>query len=400
MRNRSPMARILHVIESLDARLGGPPAVCVRLAAAQAARGHRVGVLHRAGAPDAPIPGHAFRGVPSVEQVESCPVVPAGGFLGRSLAPDIGGFIRSRFREWDFLHVHSVWDPATRAAGAAALRSGVPYVVTTHGMLDQWGMRQGLLRPLKKRLALRAAIGRVLRGAAFLHALTDGEAQGIRSFGYGRALAVVPNGIFLEEVRGDGQDDPADLLPPELDTQPFVLFLGRLHRMKGVDLLLPAFREVVRRRPGSRLVVAGPDYGEEQALRKLVAALDLSEAVHFIGPIYGSRRFGLMRRCAAFCQLSRYEGFSVALLEALACGCPVVASEECRFPEIDAAGAGRVVDALRPDFVADALVGYLEDPRRRAEASLRGRELVAREFSWDRVAGKMDAAYRSFGLGS
>jgi glycosyltransferase involved in cell wall biosynthesis len=392
------MARILHVIESLDARLGGPPAVCVRLAAVQAARGHRVGVLHRAATSEPTFPDHARRGVPGMDRVVSLPVVPGRGFVRHAMAPEIGNFILSQRDAWDFLHVHSVWDPATRAAGAAALRSRIPYVVTTHGMLDTWGMSQGLLRPAKKRIALRLAIGRVLRGAAFLHALTDGEADGIRSFGYGERISVVPNGIFLEEVVEDAAKAERVPLPDAVGEAPFALFLGRLHPVKGIDLLISAFAEVVRRSPGKHLVIAGPDFGEEAALRALAAQLGLGGNVHFIGPVYGSGRFGLMRRCAVFCQLSRYEGFSVALLEALACGCPAVASEQCRFPQIATSGAGIVVDSARPAEVAEAMIAYLGDPDRRVRASASGTALVASEFSWDRVAERMDSAYQSFGI--
>ena len=320
-----------------------------------------------------------------------------GGRVSRALAAEVGTFVESHRSSWDFLHIHSVWDPATRSAGQAALRVGIPYVLTTHGMLDRWGMRQGIVRPIKKRIALRLAIGRVLRGASFLHALTMGEQDGIRSFGYGARIAVVPNGMFLEEIPPRSNAAALRQSHPAVGEGPFVLFLGRLHPVKGIDRLLAGFRYVVDGMPKARLVIAGPDYGEERTLRSQVTSLGLDRNVTFLGPVFGATRFDLMRECQLFCQMSRYEGFSVALLEALACGCPIVASEECRFPEIASEGAGYVIEA-NPKSIAEAVLGLLRDPQARRAASLAGPDLVRREFTWSEVARRMDDAYRAFRL--
>lgn len=390
------MARILHVIESLDASLGGPPAVCLRLAAAQAGRGHQVGILCRS-SDAAGFPADRLESIPGGDAVAGFTVPMRGGRVARALAAEVGAFVESRRASWDFLHIHSVWDPATRSAGHAALRAGIPYVLTTHGMLDRWGMRQGIVRPIKKRIALRLAIGRVLRGASFLHALTLGEQDGIRAYGYGARTAVVPNGMFLEEIPQRSDVAALHRSHPALGEAPFALFLGRLHPVKGIDRLLAGFRGVVDRMPEARLVIAGPDYGQERALQSQITSLGLDRNVTFLGPVFGPARFDLMRECRVFCQMSRYEGFSVALLEALACGCPVIASVECRFPEIAAEGAGRII-AAEPALIAESMLAFLRDASARQAASIAGRELVRRGFTWAEVGRRMDEAYRAFHL--
>jgi glycosyltransferase involved in cell wall biosynthesis len=391
------MARILHVIESLDASRGGPPVVCIRLAAAQAAHGHCVGILCRVPGGSSSFPQECMKGIPHGDAVKGFAVTAGTGALSRALAPSVGEFVRARRAEWDMLHIHAVWDPATRAAGLAALDAGLPYVIMPHGMLDEWGMRQGIVRPIKKRLALALTIGKVLRGAAFLHALTTGEREGITKYGYGQRVAVVPNGVFLEEFSVEDRVGDGPCPWDGLGNDPWALSLGRLHYMKGIDFLIAGFRLVVDAVPSARLVVAGPDYGHAPALRAMVGRLGLSDRVLFVGPVFGSARFALMRRSAVFCQMSRYEGFSVALLEALACGCPVVASHECRFPEIADVGAGRIV-ASEPRPIAEAISAYLADPGLRASASAAGRALVETGYTWAQVARRMDDAYRSFGL--
>ena len=134
---------------------------------------------------------------------------------------------------------------------------------------------------------------------------------------------------------------------------PFVLFVGRLHEQKGVDLLLAAFEIVARRHPTVRLVIAGPDYG--------VTLPPLHPRVVRVGPVYGRDKPAALADATVFCLPSRHEGFSLAVLEALACGLPVVISTECHFPEVAAAGAG-VVTPLDPASIADGLLRVLGDP--------------------------------------
>ena len=388
------MPRILHVVESLDARLGGPPAVCLRLAAAQAARGHTVGIVCRAGGPRPMFPRETLDGIPGGDQVAGFAVAAGDGLLARARAVSVREFVHREGGSWDLLHIHAVWDPATRSAGLAAIQCGTPYVITPHGMLDRWGMRQGVLRPWKKRVALALSLGYVLRNASFLHALTESERDGLQHFGFGRSVEVVPNGIFLEEMADEGKANEFRRSHPEIGDAPFVLYLGRLHSVKGIDLLIAGFRRVIEHDKSIRLVIVGPDFGEGKRLRSLARRLGVADRVHFIDPIFGKGRFSALRECAVFCQMSRYEGFSVGILEALACGCPVVASENCSFPEIASAGAGRVVGDS-PDQIATALIGYLQDPARRVCAGTAAKKLVAKSFTWEQVARRMDSAYAS-----
>ena len=356
--------RYLHVVRSLDPSAGGLPAVVRQLTGELAARGHAVAVV----ADDVP-----------------AGAAPPAGVTVTALPPGRAG-LAGRVAAADVVHLHGVWDRVLYRAAAAARRAGVPYVVTPHGMLDRWCLAQ---KKWKKRVALALGYRAMLDRAAVLHLLNRDEAAALEPLGLTAPTRVVPNGLDLAAV---------DPLPPAAEFRaawpavgdaPFVLFLSRLHPKKGLDILADALARLAPARPDVRLVVAGPDGGARVDFERRVAAAGLADRVVLTGPLYGRAKWAALAAASVFCLPSRQEGFSVAILEALAARVPVVVSAECHFPEVSEAGAGEVVP-LDAGAVAAALGRVLDTP---GDRGLSGRKLVEERYTTARVGDLLEQLY-------
>lgn len=314
--------------------------------------------------------------------------VSAASLLGRRKA--LRRWLQAHLDDFDLLHVHSMWRLVPTLAAATSRHVGKPYVVAPHTAMSPWALSQ---KRIKKTVARWLIWNRILRGAAALHALNDLEAAELRDcFRHDTPptppIFVVPNGVSLAEFAGP---PPADVPPvlqmlsPPDGAAPFVLFLARLHTMKGPDLLLEAFAQLAAAHPRLQLVYAGPDYGMLGQLQARAARYGISARVHFLGLVSGTERLWLLYNALCACQPSRDEGFSLSILEALACARPVVISDRCKFPQVATAGAGMVVPLQIPLLTA-ALQGYVSDPVRCALDGSRARVLIESSYDLNTIA--------------
>jgi glycosyltransferase involved in cell wall biosynthesis len=220
--------------------------------------------------------------------------------------------------------------------------------------------------------------------AAFVHVLNADEGQLLQPLGLACPVTTVPNGVFPEELAAvAGVDFFQSTLG--FPGNRAIIFLGRLHHKKGLDYLAAAFSILARRIPDAQLVVAGPDEGAQMGFMDQIDRAGLRRRVHVVGPLYGVQKHAALRSAACFCLPSRQEGFSIAILEAMACRLPVVISDACHFPEVAEFGAGQIVP-LESERIAAALADVLQNrdsARRMGEAGL---QLVESRFTWNRVA--------------
>ena len=280
----------------------------------------------------------------------------------------------------DVVHAHWVY-PGGLAGLAARRRRGVPLVVTSHGTDLNLTMRSRLLRWLARRVALGAD---ACLGVS--HAMVE------------RFLAL---GVPAERVRyvplGVQTTGPADTAPARADDAAFaVWYVGGLTRNKSVETLVRAHAELARRGRRTTLTVVGSG-PEEPALRALVAELGAGDAVRFLGPKPPAEIPGLLAGADALVLPSRAEGRGLVLLEAMAAGVPVVASDIPGPREIVLEGETGlrfpVGDALR---LADAVERLLSDAALRARLASGGRALIAREgLTTDASAARHLAVYRA-----
>jgi glycosyltransferase involved in cell wall biosynthesis len=378
--------KILHVIPTLDPRAGGPPIVVSHLAAAQALLGHDLHVMAYKPREEARQRILADNRQPGFDRVTQH-LLPCISLRERITGSHAAAMARKIVPKMDILHIHGLWESQLARSATVAHRLRIPFVITPHGMLHPWSLAQSRW---KKKFSLATGFRTILNRCAFLHLLNRDEQNLLAPLNLHCPTKVIPNGISPEEFENAPPTGTIRNLFPALGDSPYILFLGRLHEQKGVDLLLAAFGLVTQQHAAVKLLIAGPDYGRSDQIKQL--SHGMTDRLLTVGPIYGNTKLAALQDAVCFCLPSRHEGFSLAVLESLACGTPVVISPECHFPEVTAAGAG-LIAPLNPPQIATALLSYLNDSPARAAASIAAKKLIAEHYTWSHIAKQTIAAY-------
>jgi len=383
--SREPL-RVLHVSPYFAPayRYGGPPRTILGLCRTLARAGADVEVFTTTANGDEPLAaapdGVTYEGV----RVRYFPLVsPRVGWRASGLADAVA----REAKRADLVHVHGLWNLTAWAGVRAARAAGVPYVISPRGMLQPDAMAR---HHAAKIIAYHTVEARNLRGAAMLHATSEPEARALHAIG--PRVAVVANGVAPVPV---GTDQVARArqrfdLPRDVD---LVLFLGRLHPIKRLDLLADAFTRL--RTSGRRacLVIAGPD---ENGYRRWVEPLfaSVKSDVRWAGAVDGDDKWALLRASLALVQCSDSESFGLSVAEALAAGVPVVVTERGAWHEVGSVGGGLVV-SHDAQAIAGALDRLLGDPLSAQAMGERGRAWAARTFGWDAIGRAMMSEYET-----
>lgn len=312
--------------------------------------------------------------------------VPAGVALHGPVG-DLGAWIPTA----EVVHLHGLWQGHTRRGARIARRAGVPYLVAAHGMAEPWALRHKAIRKWAYRTVVE---DQNLRRAACLHALSRPEVGHLRALAPKTPICLVPNGVDLAPLENLPDRSELEAEHPRLAGKFVLLFLSRLHVKKGLDLLAAALEALAPRFRELHVLVAGNDDGAREPFAARVEAAGLSDRVTFLGHVGGDAARRAWGAADAFVLPSYSEGFSMAILEALACRLPVLITTACHFPELAAADGGLVVEPTVPG-VTRGLRDLLErSPAERAELGRRGRELVETRYTWDQQARRLAEVYR------
>ncbi len=299
------------------------------------------------------------------------------------------------FHDWvakaDLVHIHGLWQVHSRRGAPEARRWRIPYVVTAHGMADPWALRH---KAWKKRVYTWLVEGQNLQQAACLHALSEPEVDHLHALAPRTPIALVPNGVDLAPFDHLPSRSMLEARHPELKGKFTLLFFGRLHKKKGLDLLGDAIATLGRSHPELHLLIAGRDEGARADLADRAGAAGLADRITWLGHVGGVEALQAWGAADAFILPSYSEGFSMAVLEALAARRPALITTACHFRELARLDAGIVVEPTAAD-VTHGLRQLLEQsPPERAAMAERGRALVESHYTWSRQASRLRDVYR------
>lgn len=371
---------VLHVVAGLAAHYGGPSYSVPRLCFAQSSLGAQVTLASVAGRgeEESHLERNGYRDIRARWDAAHIPL------LSRlRLSQGLWTALKESAGAAHVVHNHGLWLIPNVNAALAARKAGVPLVLSPRGMLNRNAMTFSSLQKFGFwHLFQRPS----LQDLACIHATSEREAEEALSFGLKAPVAVVPNGIDVPEFD--------TLSPPPPASAPAVLYFGRLHPIKSIDLLIEAWASVPRTvRSMWQLRIVGPsEGGYDRTLREMVGRYQLSN-VTIEDAIYGERKFRAYRAADVVILPSRSENFGLTVAEALACEKPAICTQGAPWSGLLRERCGWWPEhGVRP--IAEALQQAMTTPREEREAmGRRGREWVIREFSWESCAARMLRLY-------
>lgn len=376
--------RILHVIPHYypAIRYGGPIRSVHGLAAATAALGHEVHVY------TTNIDGSGSSDVitNTANERDGVAVWYFSAGLGRKVfrSPDMDRKIWETIDRFDIVHIHYVWVWPTVTAAAAARRYDVPYLLSPRGMLVPDLVRRKSW--LAKQIWLLLFDARNVEAAAAIHVTSEREGIELCALGLRPDhIEIVPNGVDIppkSEIKAWNISQSGDC--------PYVLYLGRINWKKGLDRLIASMALV----KNVNLVIAGYDENGYQAkVMRLAAEAGLGERTRFVGPVEGKAKWELVRNAACLVLPSYNENFGMAVIEAMAVGCPVVVTEEVGLANVVRDSGSGLVASSDTRGLAEAIETVVRSPERQKMMGEAGTRTVRERFEWSSIARQMEAVY-------
>jgi glycosyltransferase involved in cell wall biosynthesis len=295
----------------------------------------------------------------------------------------------SKMRRWlrdtlqssqvDVVHNHSLWMMPNVYSCNAAKRANVPLLVSPRGTLSARAMSNGSrIKKVFWPLVQRPALNHV----ACFHATAHSEYEDIRHMGFSQPVAIIPNGIHIPE-----------LIHAERTHVRTLLYLGRIHPIKGLDSLLPAWAAVQKKFPEWQLRIVGPDSSGHLAQMKALATRLKLERIEFTGPLIGSEKQKAYTNADLYVLPTYSENFGMTVAESLAAGTPAIVTKGAPWQPLDEKQAGRWIDTG-----TDALIACLEEMLDKSQTDLdlmglNGRNWMLSDYSWEDIARRIMATY-------
>ncbi|HUE89993.1 MAG TPA: glycosyltransferase [Vicinamibacterales bacterium] len=366
---------------------GGPPRSLLSLCQAQQAAGLAVEVFTttaNVGVELPPAPdGLMVEGV----RVRRFPLAVPRSMFG---APSMADALAEAAAGATVLHLHGLFNRTIWLAAGAARRAGTPVVLSPRGMLNPAALAHHAWR---KRAAWTLFDRRVVHDATILHATSPDERDTLVRVAGSARVAHIPHGVSLEPRDRDGRA-VREWCEIPVDAR-YLLFLGRLHRIKRLDLVAGTFMRLAEAHPDLHLVMAGPD---EQNQRPAIEAQlgSLGSRVRWTGTVEGPLKTAVLEEAATLLLCSDAESFGLVVAESLAAGTPPVVTRTCPWALLEEERCGRWV-AQTAAAMSDAVAESLASPSIRAQRSMRAREVAARHFAWPPIARQFASCYAEIG---
>lgn len=282
----------------------------------------------------------------------------------------------------DVVHIHGIWQYPQYIAAKLAIRYNKPFIISPHGMLEPWVMNSrniGLLKALKKNIYLKLIALSLFRKATTIHAVTEIEKENLKKYFPNTKIEIIPNGIELGTI----DLHIADI--KNIKPWKYILFVGRLHPIKGIELLIKAFK-LINSNNEWKLKIVGPEE-DKSYVRFLKNLARGDKRIEFIGEVWGKQKFTLYKGAWITVVPSYSETIGLVNLESAACYTPTITTYQTGLLQWEKGGnilinpnVNELVEALKK-----VMSWSLEERINRGETT---RKFIEKNFSSE-VVGKM-----------
>lgn len=292
-----------------------------------------------------------------------------------------GQFLENHLTRDKIAHLHGVWMYPQYVAAKVALQNKTPYIVTSHGMLEPLLLKD---KGLKKQVYLKLLLENILKKATYLHAITPSEKENLYKLSKNKNIVEIPNLIHFNSDVTSLQYQPQE---------EYLLFLGRFHKIKGIDLLLNAFGQMADKNIKLYLVGFKNEYAA--TIEELAQKNNLSHRVKFIGKTVGEEKFRLYANAKAFVAPSYSEVIGMVNLEAAMCNTPVITTYNSGINPDWNKNGGLMINPEVSELVKALEEACRWSTEERIDRGLQLSNYVLNQYSWERKGHLWDDFYNS-----
>lgn len=315
------------------------------------------------------------------------------GATGWQFSRRLTGALRTNMRLFDRVYILGIWNYPCLIAAYYARKYRTPYILSPRGQLSHYAVGKKFW---KKWPYYHLIVKKDLRGAAAIHYTTEDEAYSYHPFlRLKNKTMIIPNGVDLSEFTDLPERQRLRERYPNLKDKKVILFLGRINWKKGLDILIKAFNQLAKDRYDVHLLIVGNNKGGDIKLaERLIKEYGLEDRVTFTGMLLGQDKLEAYAGCDLFVLPSYSENFGMSVIEAMACGIPVVITDKVGISrDIQENNAGVIVKCDE-NSIYQGIRSILDNSKLVEELSFNGKRMVQEHYNINKVADKMIETYR------
>lgn len=310
--------------------------------------------------------------------------------------------IRKDIKDYDIVHIHEHRQTLAIIASYFARKNNIPYIVQAHGSVLPFFQKEGLKNLFDKVFGFK-----ILHNASCVFALTEVEKEQYLKMGVDEErIEIVPLGINLEEYENLPSFGKFRSKFNIAENDKLILFVGRIHEIKGLGLLIDAFNDLINQNyeknsledtggHSIKLAIVGPDDGYLTELEDKIKEYSLEENVIITGPLYKEEKQEALVDCDLFVMPSKYESFTTSGLEAMACSKPLVLTKNNHIHDWVDGNVGLACEDNK-DSLREEIEKVLFDEELSQIFAENGRKLINEKYNWDIINDQILEIYRKF----